>query len=149
MKKYIYSCVVMMGLLITSPILSYDQSPPCYKQLQQSFFREDLLVSGLSLYSVNQNMWANINRDLQAAALNVPSIVISMARAKNPNPLDPVFIPGAAAEILQQALFSVFQGVMRYYAAQGLNTIIDKNTINGIFRYIWEQQYNQIAACMR
>ncbi len=149
MKKIIYSFVLMLGFLFSSPIFSYDQSPPCYKQLQQSFFREDLLVSGLSLYSVNQNMWSNINRDLQAAALNVPSIVESLARAKNPNPLEPVFIPGAAAEILQQALFSVFEGVMRHYAAQGLNTVINQNTINGIFRYIWEQQYNQIAACMR
>jgi hypothetical protein len=148
MKNWFYLCLVMMGFTISSPLCSYDQSPPCYRQIQQNFFRQDLLVAGLGLYSVNQNIWLNIYQDLQRGVQSVPSMVEALARSKNPNPLDPTFIPGVAAEILQQALFNVFQGVMRFYAAQG-NTIIDQNTINGIFRYIWEQQYNQLAACMR
>ncbi|MBA2727331.1 MAG: hypothetical protein H0U49_04060 [Parachlamydiaceae bacterium] len=148
--KRIYLFFVMMGITCSSPLYCYDQSPACYKQIQQTFFRQDLLVAGLSLYSVNQNIWLNIYNDLQNGASSVPSIVDNLARAKNPNPLDPVFLPGASAEILQQALFSVFQGVMNKYAYEASSsTVINQNTIVGIFRYMWEQQYSLLEACIK
>lgn len=148
MNRWIYLCLTIMGFSFVSPLSAADQSPPCYRQIQQTFFRQDLLVAGLSLYSVPQNIWVNIYNDLRNGSLRVPSIVDSLARAKNPNPLDPIFIPGVAAEVLQQALFSVFSGVMRFYASQGSNIVINDNTITGIFRYMWEQQYSQLEGCM-
>lgn len=147
MKKKIALFFVMVGLNISSTAYSYNQSPPCYLQIQQTFFRQDLLTSALSLYSVNQNIWMNVYRDLQVASQRVPSIVQSYAMAESPNPLDPVFMPQQATALLQKSLYDVFQGVMRFYASQG-NTIIDQNTINGMFRYLWEQQANQLAGCL-
>ncbi len=149
MKRWFYLYLTILSITFASPVLRADQSPPCYKEIQQTFFRQDLLVAGLSLYSVNQTIWINIYRDLQNGIQRIPFIVESLARAKNPNPLEPVFIPGVAAEILQQALYSEFARVLRFYANQGSNIIINENTIIGIFRYIWEQQYPQLEACMR
>jgi hypothetical protein len=149
MKRSLHLCLAVVGMALTAPLFSADQSPPCYRQLQVDFFREDLLTSSLSLYVINQSMWIPIYQDLQIAAQYVPGLVQAYAREKNPNPLEPYFNPAVAAEILQKALFQVFQGVMQKYAATTFNNNIEQNTINGMFRYIWEQQFSRLSACMR
>ncbi len=148
MKKTFLIFLLIIGMGLNSHLFSADQSPPCYRQIQLDFFREDLIVSALSSYSVLQSLWALIYQDLQVAVQYVPGLVKTYANARNPNPLDPYFIPASAAEILQQALYQVYSTVMLRYAA-ATNNVIDQNTINGTFRYLWEQQYNRLAACMR
>lgn len=149
MRKYVYLFFMAFAVTVSAPIYSYDQSPPCYRQIQQSFFRQDLVATALSLYSVHQSNWLNIYNSLQRASYQVPTLVQAYAASLNPNPLDPVFMPDQALGILQKALFDVFQGVMGYTRGQDPYSVMDQNTINGMFKYIWEQQVNQIVACFQ
>lgn len=148
MKIMLFSMIATVGMAFAAPLIALDRSPLCYRQIQTTFFREDLLTAALGLYLVDQSMWNGIYQDLQLNAQRVPALVQWRAKATNPNPLDPIFDPQGATKVLQDSLYEVFYGVMQFYAASS-NNIIDRNTVLGIFNYLWQQQYNSIAPCLK
>jgi hypothetical protein len=140
--------IVFFALFSLPAFMNADSSPACYKRIQTTFFREDLLATGLNMYQVQQSVWYTINSDLQTVSAQVPGIVQQMANATTPNPLSPHFEPNKAMEILQKALYGVFKNVMLRYRASSNYSPIDINTINGVFNYMWQQQIQQIEACI-
>src|SRR4051794_39080915 len=74
--------------------------PACYTQMQTTFFQQNLVAEALSSYRVNQALWHPIFNDLRRTSYQVPALIQAKARASNPNPLAPTFIPEKAFQIL-------------------------------------------------
>jgi len=119
--------------------------PSCYNQLQTTFFSENLVAEALSLYRVNQTLWRPIFNDLQRASYRIPSLLQAQARAMNPNPLRPTFIPDKAFELLQSELLAVYSSVILSY--RSLQPTINSTTATGGFGYIWDKQFPRLRAC--
>lgn len=151
LNKIVFSAVALWtGLSATFSVESAGNPPPCYEQLQTTFFRQDLLTTALGIYLIDQSVWTGIYNDLLIGSQHVPRLVQEIARSSNPNPLYPAFEPNGAARILQQALFTIFQSVMQKWTGANGNVLINQNSINGIFRYLWEQQFNNsLLPCLR
>lgn len=146
-KSLIFLIAFGMALISLVPLLkASDASPPCYREIQTTFFRQDLVTTALSLYKVDQSFWIAIYSDLQANSGRVPFLVQTLAKNRNPNPLYPIFRPKEASEILQKALFDVLTQAIAPYSHMNNNSI-NNNTINGVFRYLWEQQHSRIQQC--
>jgi len=150
MKSYIFltTYICLLANVFAMKVGADDASPPCYRQLQVDFFNQDLVIQALSLFKVQQPAWRLIAQDLSLASRNVPAIVQYRARFKNPNPLDPVFDPNGAIQVLQDSLYEVCNSVMKRYTYLPYN-MINQNTINGVFRYVWDHQQSRIQACFR
>jgi hypothetical protein len=119
--------------------------PTCYRDLQTTFFRQDLVAQALSLYRVDKALWHPIYRDLSRATYRVPNILQARAQAMNPNPLAPIFIPDKAFELLQDALEAVYTDVILSY--RSLNRSINLTTAKGGFGYIWDKQFPRLKSC--
>lgn len=128
--------------------LTGDASPPCYRQMQLTFFNENLVAQALALHSIDQNLWIFIARDLKSASGKVPAIVQAQARSLNPNPLNRPFNPDGAFKILEAALYSVYFPVVNSYRNKSSFTNINNNSIYDSFRYIWLQQQAYLIRCL-
>lgn len=130
------------------PLSSYDVSPPCYRQIQTTFFKDEIVAQALALHNINQNLWIFIRQDLQRASIKVPALVREQAAAMQPNPLDHPFDPNKALEVLEKSLYAVFFPVMNSYKYKISSSNINNDTIYRTFRYIWLQQQNYLIRCV-
>lgn len=142
---YILACLALGWQL---PINGQSGPPQCIYSIPANFFQQTIVVQALNLYRVEQNVWTPIYNSLQGVSQQVPSHVQMYAQTQNPNPLYPVFNPAEVEKLLQRALYEALYSVMMSYRNAYPNTI-NENTINGMFRYIWEQQLNTIQACLQ
>jgi hypothetical protein len=150
--------LIIFALLVIGPFLPFklaavlpggDASPPCYRDMQVSFFsNRDQTAQALSLSGIDQSLWFYIDRDLRAAVGQVPRIVQAQARSFNPNPLERPFNPDGAFKILQSSLFSVYFPVLNRYRYQINTSNINNDTITSSFNYIWLQQQAHLLRCM-
>lgn len=140
-----FQLIVAAATLLLSQTLSADSVPPCYREIQTTFFQQQLVAEALSLYRVNQTLWHPIYNDLQRASYLVPAIIQARARSMSPNPLYPVFIPEKAFELLQHTLEGVYTEVLMRYRTSNLT--INSTTTKGGFGYIWDKQFHRISSC--
>jgi len=136
------------ALLIHGSSYAQSEPPSCFYQIAEVFFEDGAVIESLSIYKVEQNIWTPILQSLKALSKQSPSRIIALAEIENPNPLTPVFIPDAAARLLQKALYEILFTVMQSFRNAYPNNAINQNTIDGMFRYLWTRQYNQIQACL-
>lgn len=145
--RYLFLFLGCIALSWQAPINGQNALPSCIYSIPSNFFQQTIVVQALNLYRVEQNVWTPIYNQLQGVAQQVPSHVQAYAQMQNPNPLYPVFNPPAVEQILQKALYEALFSVMITYRNAYPNSI-NQNTIDGMFRYIWTQQYNSIQACL-
>lgn len=142
--------LLILGCIALSwqiPVSGQTALPACIYSIPSTFFQQTIVVQALNLYRVEQNVWTPIYNSLQGVAQQVPSHVQAYAQMQNPNPLYPVFNAAAAEQLLQKALYEALASVMISYRNAYPNSI-NQNTIDGMFRYIWTQQFNAIHACL-
>lgn len=147
MNKLICATIIAIGSL-SLPLNAQDASPACYRQMQTTFFRSDIVAQALALHNVNQGLWLFIAQDLHRLSSQIPAMIQARARALRPNPLSP-FDPNRAIEILEQSLLSIFMSVMQSYKYKISSSNINNDTILRIFNYIWLQQQNGILQCLQ
>lgn len=150
MKNFVTLVVLVLCAAVSSAPskLAGDASPQCYRNMQVTFFNENLVAQALALHRIEQDMWRYIVQDLRAASGNVPAIVQAQARSLNPNPLERPFNPDGAFKILESALYSVYFPVLNSYRYKKSMTNINNNTIYDSFRYIWLQQQAYLIKCL-
>jgi len=137
--KYFIFCLFL-------PVVLYaQQMPPCFRDLQTNFFSYEVMSGAFFLYNVHQSDWQPLYQAVQSNAALVPSIVQAKAARKIPNPLYP-FQPQVAVQILLEAEFEIFAGVMRNY--QSTQLYINDSLIRQMFNYIRERQNDRIARCL-
>lgn len=149
MKNLIICTIAIAALFAMLPLMSYDVSPPCYKQIQTTFFNPQLVIQALGVYSIDQSLWRFINSDLQNSMGAVPAMVQAEAQLKNPNPLAPPFNNDEAFKILQRVLYRVWYSVVIKYQSRMANSLINNASIQGSFNFIWLQQQAAIVQCLR
>lgn len=148
MKKFI--CITsLFTALATVPLdIRGDASPPCYRQMQTTFFNENLVAQALALNRIHQNLWIFIARDLKRASSQIPAIVQAQARSQNPNPLERPFNRDGAFKILESALYSVYYPIMNSYRNKISYSNINDSSIYNSFRYLWLQQEAFLVQCL-
>lgn len=143
MKIFLQSLII--AILTSFSISAADRLPPCYQELQTTFFEQNLVAEALNAARVDRALWQPIYRDLQRESFAIPKLVQNFARALNPNPLTPAFIPEQAFEVLQQALAMTLRNVLFRYRT--LNYTINQTTVDGAFRYMWQRQFPKLRSC--
>lgn len=141
MSIFLRTMIMMIGLSISLPFLSYGETPFCYKELERNFFKPALVDEALSLHSVPQSNWSLINNELQRNVKRVPELVKERAKRMDPNPFGTPFQPQAASEVLRGALLEVFSSTLALFH------ITNQNNINEMFQYIRERQSQFLLAC--
>jgi|GEM_PF-1652504 len=138
-------CVIVTW---STPYLNaYDASPSCYKDLQLNFFQTSIVSQALSLHRVDQSSWTPIVKLLQESSKNIPSIIKAKAQNSRPNPLDPIFIPDVAREILEETLYEVFSGVLISYNPYQ-QILINSADIEDMFGFIMSKQQQKFDSCL-
>lgn len=125
-----------------------DATPSCYRQMEVTFFNENLVAQALALQRIDQSLWRFIARDLRAASNRVPAIVQAQARSLNPNPLQRPLNPDGAFKILEASLYAVYFPVLNAYRNQISNSNINNDSIYASFRFIWLQQQAYLVKCL-
>lgn len=150
MKNLIISIALTGALLaLSAPLMSDDASPLCYKQIQTTFFKPQLVIQALGTYNIDQSLWRFINSDLQNSMGSVPGMVQAEAQLKIPNPLAPPFNNDEAFKILQRVLYRVFYSVVIKYQNRVGQSLINNASIQGAFNIIWLQQQAAIVQCLK
>ncbi len=120
---------------------AYDRSPPCYLDLEKSFFRTDWVLQALSMNLVMQGQWDAIAKGVVGQQGGIPAMVRERANRMSPNPFDPKFIPEQVKEIFLEAAFSVFRDVV--YS----NGYSDPTGIKSMFDYIVARNEIRLNQC--
>lgn len=128
-------------LAISSLNSVFAQDKACYKDLETDFFQEKLVGEAFGLHNVYQSQWNPMFSALKDNARNVPRIIRSKAQSMQPNPFRP-FNSKEAAKLLIDTLYEVFVTTMWQ-----LN-FTNKADIDGMFRYIQENQQQRINQCL-
>jgi len=139
--KWLFALIFVAGTMS-----AYDASPRCYKELQTNFFDSRIVMEALALHYVPQNSWTPIARALATQSQQVPQVIRAQSMRLQPNPLDPVFLPEQALELLRSVLLTVFtQVVSSYNFNQESN--INQGDIQAMFDYISNKQAYRIERC--
>lgn len=132
----------LVGVLLLGSLSAYDTSPRCYKLLQLNFFQERLVYEAFSLHGVPQGAWPMIFHDLDDQQKHVPERIRDLAARLRPDPLDPVFVPEVARQILLDVLFKTFSSVLR------MHDLSNDADITAMFNYILSKQIDRIDSCV-
>lgn len=135
---------VFLALMSFLPLYSYDDTPACFKEIAVSFFQPEIVMKALNInqgYVDFQNRWVPITNELRRRAQDVPNIIKQKSDRMTPSPLEYPFQPDAAAQLLWEALYGVFNSVMHDYA------IYDQALIRNMFNYIRAEQEPKLLAC--
>lgn len=143
MKTFIHFFV--LALCFSASVAGLERQPPCFRELQTTFFEQNLVAEALNASRVDRALWQPIYRDLQRESSSVPRLVQTLAANRNPNPLSPIFRPEEAFEVLQQALTMTLTNVLFRYRT--LNYTINQTTVDGAFRYMWQRQFPKLRSC--
>lgn len=136
--------VIIGGLWSPQNLQAFNAEPPCFKDLEENFFRDDLVLQALSLqYNwYSQGQWALIVRGLHDRSRDIPYMLERRASLARPSPLEYPFQYEQASKLLFEILFEVFHQVMIE------SGITNEGIINSMFKYIRDQQANRINACL-
>ncbi len=130
------------ALVLFLPPALRSEAPACYRDIERSFFRPELVSQALSFQiSIPQNTWTPINTALGRNAGQVPKIVRERAAKLHPNPFDTPFDAEIAEQLLTQALVEVLAKTLVQY------NITHPGVVREIFLYIQAQQIKKWTAC--
>lgn len=133
-------------VLVLLSLVSWNDSPKCYKELQVDFFDEQIVMQAFDLYTwlnIYQGQWSHLARRLKEEERRVPALIRAKTNKMIPSPIDYPFQPDKAEEILLETLFEVFEYTMHKYAF-----IYNDAAIKGMFNYIKEKQAPRLEACL-
>ncbi|MEX1012271.1 MAG: hypothetical protein WD595_05270 [Waddliaceae bacterium] len=136
MKYFIYPL-----LLIASHLFSVDDSPACFRRLQQDFFNEKIVTEALSLSSVPQNTWNMIILNLNKKKRELPTMISARARAMSRNPLSRPFDHEAAFTLLHQEAKRIYTDALLQ------NGVTNMSVIEQTFDYIYKTDSARISLC--
>lgn len=138
-KMKVYAVILTLMMAGFSAISA--EVPPCFRDLERSFFRPDLVNEALSMHSVFQSTWTPINQELRKNARRAPEIIRARAGRMDPNPLGTPFLPKEASLILQQVLLEIFSETLVPFH------VVNQSKIEEMFQYIREKQIQRFHAC--
>lgn len=121
---------------------AYDDSPPCLKHIEQTFFTPYYVKQALSLHLINQGQWDPIVQELQYRSKDLHKMIRTQAGRQKPNPLDNPFNAEAAGKVVYDVLFQLFRDVCRHN-----NIFATDHDIQEMFRYIYERQQGLFEKC--
>lgn len=122
---------------------AFNDEPPCFKELQLSFFNSVLTMQALNLRGVFQSQWEPILTKLQSESLLVPEIIKRRTSNQVNSPLEFPFDAPRAMQLLQEVLLQLFTAVLSE------SNVTNPRDIQDMFDYIWLHQSDRINACLR
>jgi hypothetical protein len=137
----VYCQTVFIFIAVTAFSAMFAEVPPCFRDLENNFFRPNLVNEALSMHSVFQSTWTPINQQLSRNARRAPEIIRARAKQMDPNPLGTPFLPKEASWLLQQVLLEIFSETLTPFH------VVSPGKIEEMFQYIREKQIQRFHAC--
>ncbi len=128
-------------LFFAAHLFSFDDTPGCFRELQQNFFSQKAISEALSLSNVSQSLWYPIIGDLNREQRRLPAAITARARAMSQNPMRRPFQREAAFELLYQEARRIYTGVLLQ------NGVTNPVVIDQTFNYIYQSAFERISAC--
>jgi len=126
--------VVAFPTVVPDPI-------PCLRELETHFFMDSIVIQGLSLYNIRQELWQPIVESLQRRSLEVPERMKRRTAYMVPNPIEYPLQRAVTAKILKEVLLEVFMEAMRENYAN------ERPTADLVFDYIFTEQLPNFIRC--
>ena len=123
--------LAILFLILTLPLVAYDDRPPCYKDLERDFFHFKILGEAFSNWLVPQGQWDPIFRMLVDRQEQAEYVINEGARRYSPNPLQNPFQSDVARDLLHQTMYQIFERCMLE------SGFFDTVSIARMFEYIW------------
>lgn len=144
MKKMSF---LWMFLLLPLSLFSFDDQPPCFKEMQTTFFRQEYVEHALSLHNVYQARYPIIMQSLRSRSQSVPETMKQRTMLIVPSPLDYPFDPVASGNLLKDILLEIFVAVMKENLVSNGN-YVNENDVKDMFNYIFNRQLNEWNKCL-
>lgn len=129
--------------LLLKGILLSDATPPCFRELEISFFNRKAVIEALSYTEIQAGVWELIAADLRAKNPLIHQEVRGLARLKKRDPTEHPFQMRQAKEILERVLFTHLQETMRTYKYN----FIRENDIARVFNFLKSAQQTNWDLC--
>lgn len=95
---------------------SYEDTPSCFRELEQSFFDSQSVGRALQNSGIDQGQWSPIMLDLKQASKGIPERLRRMGNSMQPDPFQHPFNAKVAGKLLDEVLYQTFVEVMTPYA---------------------------------
>lgn len=132
--------ILTLALLMMT-CCAYGEIPSCFKEIEDTFFKEKYVSQAMSMHDVPRGQWVPINDALQSQQPSIRKLVEERAKKRNPNPLDSPFDPVGAREVLMDILYEVFANTMRN------NYVFNEGDIRLMFYFIRSKNLPQLKEC--
>jgi hypothetical protein len=143
MGRYITRLVVIL-LCTQSYLTAWDDTPNCFKKIEEEIFNQRNLDQTFSmhLYYMNQGSWNILYKLLRDQTHDLHQKLRKAGNQFERNPFDHPFQPKAALNLLHDTLFIGFERVMRE------NNVNSAEVITSMFDEIWRKQAGRLAECL-
>lgn len=142
MRKY--AQIGCLGIaLFSAPLLAQVSTNECSKELLLAYFPEIFVQETLKRFSVPEEEWSGIQRDLASKDKDVIKIVEEKAGKMDPNPLKDPGSKKAAIELFKGTLLQIFSGVMKEHG------VTDDEKIQSMLTDIQQRKAERFTKCMQ
>lgn len=138
-------CKLIISILLLIPSITYafNDEPPCFKELSESFFVYTIVSKALSLHNVDVSQWVPIHTQLTTRSRDAYQLIRQRADHLGlHNPLHYPFQPKAAATLMYQVLYEIFVSVMVQV------NVVNISDLRDIFLYIERENAERVNACL-
>lgn len=115
--------IILIACLFFQPVMAYDATPRCYRELERNFFNKTDLYQVLNMYKIPQGSWPLIYSDLNRKASSVHSVIWARARKMRPHPLNNQFHAEEAEKLLREELYKIFYTTIIQYNIPNVSQI--------------------------
>jgi len=143
MQKFHLFLALAVGSIATSSIELNAETliEECSKDLM-TYFPESLVNETLKKFSLPQEQWTSIVRELSEKESNIIKKVEEKAEKMSPNPLKDPSQQKAAIKIFKEALLEAFTETMQKHGIQ------DNKQIQNMLNDIQQQKARKFASCI-
>jgi len=133
----------LLSIIFLSTHLMADASPPCFRELEDSFYNRIVVTEALAFVQIQQGLWEYIIRDLNTKTPFFHSEVLKLAAKAKKNPTNHPFQMAKAKQILEHVLFKNLQETMRNYKY----VLVREEDITSVYQFIKARHRMSWDAC--
>lgn len=131
MKMFFFTACFLLAFFKTG-ILAVDATPPCFRELESSFFDRKPVIEALSYAEIQQGLWELIAIDLKSKIPSIHPEVRKLGRQQKRDPTDYPFRMEASKRLLETVLFRMIDDTMRRYKY----VLFSESDISRVFAFI-------------
>jgi hypothetical protein len=145
MSKITFYLVSFYFFLATSFLSAYDATPPCFKEIERTFFNTRTILLALQYFQNDysfQGAWDPFQRALVGKNSLISGRMRTYAKKMKPSPLEKPFDHKGAVNLLRVVTREFFMEAMKKY-----QPVIERDW-DATFNYIFDTELERINACI-